>query len=199
MLVLIVYKRSKMFGKVIFFLILNFILTKNYMVLFSEDIRKKESGYLLIHPKALVAGRSESICLSLHDVYLPIKVLIDVKIEEYHEIVTQNLYTGNKYSVIQIITHFIVVISLLDNTCFKILIKPEKVKYSQYGSLHLQIQLNGTIHSAFNNEPIFIIANDKMTFIETDKTTYKPNDVVKFRILILDNDMKPFESLNVSN
>lgn len=79
----------------------------------------------------------------------------------------------------------------LEHTCFKLFINPEKVKYSQYGSLHFQIQLNGTIYSSFNTDPIFIIANDKLTFIETDKTTYKPGDVVKFRILMLDNYMRP--------
>lgn len=62
----------------------------------------------------------------------------------------------------------------------------------------MQIQLNGTIHSYFNVDPIFVISNDKLTFIETDKTIYKPGDVVKWRILMLNNDIRPIQNYNVS-
>lgn len=57
-------------------------------------------------------------------------------------------------------------------------------------NIHLQVQLNGSIVSAHNTDPIFIIVEDKVTFIETDKQTYRPGDKIRIRFLILDKDIK---------
>ena len=33
------------------------------------------------------------------------------------------------------------------------------------------------------------------TFIQTDKSVYKPSDLIKFRILVLNAETKPFENI----
>lgn len=54
---------------------------------------------MLIHPKAFVVGRNESLCLSLHDVNLPTKIVMDLKIDDYHEIITDILQIGMRHLI----------------------------------------------------------------------------------------------------
>lgn len=54
---------------------------------------------MLIHPKSLIAGRNESFCLSLHDVSLPTKIIVDMKIDNYHEIINTVLQIGTSYCI----------------------------------------------------------------------------------------------------
>lgn len=80
--------------------------------------------------------------------------------------------------------------------CFDISVPRLKhhIKDAQYASIHLQVQLNGTVYSGHTQDPILIYPNHNVIFMETDKTIYKPNDKVRIRILILTQDLKAPES-----
>lgn len=66
---------------------------------FSEDIKKREPGFLFVHPKVLFTGQNETVCLSLHDTALPTKVLVDLKIEEKHHLTPHAIEAGRYKSI----------------------------------------------------------------------------------------------------
>lgn len=45
-----------------------------------------------------------------------------------------------------------------------------------------------------NEKPINLVAKNASIFIQTDKAIYKPGDLIRFRILVLDQNMKPVSS-----
>lgn len=55
----------------------------------------------------------------------------------------------------------------------------------------MQVQLNDSIFSAHNQDPILVYPFEKITFIETDKRMYKSEDKVKIRILTMDHNLRP--------
>lgn len=75
---------------------------------------------------------------------------------------------------------------------------PLKIKDPQRASIHLQVQLNGTILSSHSEDPIFVYPNKNIIFVESDRPIYKPGDNVKIRILVLTYDLKPPEQYVVS-
>lgn len=47
----------------------------------------------------------------------------------------------------------------------------------------------------FHNErPISFVAKNASIFVQTDKAVYKPEDLIRFRILVLDINLKPVPS-----
>lgn len=138
----------------------------------SEDIRRRGPHYLFTSPKTLTSGQNETVCLSLYDALTPAKVLVDLKIKDKHHVTAHTLHS--------------------EHECFEISIPKLRhhIMDAQFASLHLQVQLNGTVHSGHNQDPLLIYPNHNVIFIETDKSLYKPNDKVKIRILILTQDLK---------
>lgn len=50
-----------------------------------------------------------------------------------------------------------------------------------------------------NEKPLSLVLKNASIFVQTDKAIYKPGDVVNFRILVLDLNMKPVPSLEPIN
>lgn len=62
----------------------------------------------------------------------------------------------------------------------------------QFISVRVQVQINGEMHSAHNQDPILVYPfQQNKIFIETDRGIYKPGDIVKFRILTLNSELIP--------
>lgn len=53
--------------------------------------------------------------------------------------------------------------------------------------------------STYKEAPIVFLSKLSSTFIQTDKATYKPNDVINFRCIILDSSLKSFDTTKVFN
>lgn len=45
-----------------------------------------------------------------------------------------------------------------------------------------------------NDKPISFVAKNASVFVQTDKAIYKPGDLIRFRVLVLDQNMKPLAS-----
>lgn len=45
-----------------------------------------------------------------------------------------------------------------------------------------------------NEKPINFVAKNASIFVQTDKAIYKPGDLIRFRVLVLDENMKPAAS-----
>lgn len=63
-----------------------------------ENVVARRNGFLLSMPKALVLNRNETVCLTLHETKLPVRVTIDMKWREKHSITTRSLLAGNIFS-----------------------------------------------------------------------------------------------------
>lgn len=72
------------------------------------------------------------------------------------------------------------------------------VKDAQLANLHVQIKLNGTVHTKHGQESMIILPKQNIVFIETDKKYYKPGDKVRIRILVLTQELKAPENYKVS-
>lgn len=70
-------------------------------------------------------------------------------------------------------------------------------KEAHYTHVQIQIMLNGSVHTAHNQDPILIYPNKKVTFIQTDRKIYKPGDKIKIRVLVLNQDMTASKKLKV--
>ncbi|XP_044265167.1 alpha-2-macroglobulin-like isoform X2 [Tribolium madens] len=135
----------------------------------SENLKKP--GFLYTMPKVLLAGRNETACLSLHSSFLPIKITVDLKIKQTH------FYTNR--------------IIDSEHSCFEIGVPPSPKPEAHFASVKVQIEAPGATLTAHNQDPVVVHPDNKITFIETDRMTYKSKDIVKFRILTLGNDLLP--------
>nr|CAH7731884.1 unnamed protein product [Callosobruchus chinensis] len=141
----------------------------------TENIVKKSGGFLLSVPKILVSGKNETVCLSLHEARLPAKAIIDLKWREKHLPTIRNLEA--------------------EHTCFDLIVPNLQIKDPQFVSIKVQVQLNGSIQSAHNLDPIVVYPHKLIkTFIHTDRGLYKPGDKVRFRLLMLDENLLPDNS-----
>lgn len=50
-----------------------------------------------------------------------------------------------------------------------------------------------------NERPLSFVAKNASIFVQSDKAIYKPGDLVRFRILILDHNLKPVPSQEAIN
>jgi hypothetical protein len=144
----------------------------------SEDLKKVTSGFFYSMPKTLLSGKNETVCLSTHySSLIPVKIIVDIKIREKHFLTTKTIDS--------------------EHSCFELFVPNNNKKEPQFASVRVQVQLNGIIYSAHNQDPIVIYPNKKITFLETDRMTYKSEDTVKIRILTLGDDLLPSKNYKV--
>ncbi|CAG9766185.1 unnamed protein product [Ceutorhynchus assimilis] len=172
-----------MYKFVIIAVLLQICLSKNIFNLKSNNnigTRKKATGFVFSMPKTLVSGKNETVCISLHELNLPAKVLVDLKWKEKHHTTLKNLDS--------------------DSGCFEIKVPLKRIVEAQFVSVRVQVQMrHQEIYSAHNYDPILIYPSlQNKVLIETDRGLYKPGDTLKFRILQLDRDFLPI-STKISN
>lgn len=68
-------------------------------------------------------------------------------------------------------------------------------RFKEVEDLNLTVHLEGS--ELTHVLKIFMVDSKYMTLIETDKPTYKPGDEVKFRVLVLDSETKPYQGKQV--
>lgn len=168
-------------------------------------------------PRILTYGVNETVCLSLHNVILPAKSIIDLQIKGRHYVTKRTIEAGKslfcctnaphcsyRHRVIAFnapITYrrknlFVAVpvrlninISLAEHTCFDISIPSLKHTEPSYVDVQMQIQINGTIESGQNQDPVLVYPHRNTILIQTDRQTYKPGDQVKIRLLALNQEL----------
>ncbi|XP_050576186.1 alpha-1-macroglobulin-like [Bombus affinis] len=140
---------------------------------YCETTSTPNRGYVFMAPKRLLAGETESGCLSLHNLELPAHVLLELvpTIEN------------------QVLARTSAVVKTGTETCLHLTV-PQTV--SRSASLRLKIKFDKYPDYVVVSESTVEIEDDSLiTFVETDKPTYKPGQDVKIRILMLMRDLKP--------
>ncbi|XP_041464168.1 uncharacterized protein LOC446192 isoform X6 [Lytechinus variegatus] len=134
-----------------------------------------DTGYLIIAPKVFVAESVETICISLQNMTGPLEVAIRL----------MDNFTAMAKLPIQFME-------------FKMACYNLEVPSIEYEMMHatLVVKLRRTLvtQSGFEvieRRTVTINGVNTEMFIETDKPVYKPGQTVKFRILNINQDLKP--------
>uniref|UniRef100_A0A1I8M759 TEP1-F n=1 Tax=Musca domestica TaxID=7370 RepID=A0A1I8M759_MUSDO len=132
-----------------------------------------ESYYSAVAPGTIKSNRNYSVCLSLHNAPKPAVIRVSLIGEPLFN------YVQN--------------VDLKPFETKTISFLPPKLD----SSLNYSLQVEGVQGFVFYNstklqaDPI----DSLKIYIQTDKGTYKPGDVVQFRIVVLDEHLKPFKSI----
>nr|XP_031846680.1 murinoglobulin-1-like [Nomia melanderi] len=134
-------------------------------------------GYVFMAPKVFLAGEVERGCLSLHNLEPPAFITLDllspswVKETELLATTSNLLKTGTE-------------------TCLALMVP--STKYLS-GRLRLRISFDNHNYTVDSEIKCFIEHDSLLTFVETDKSVYKPGQDVNIRILMLKHDLKPWK------
>lgn len=79
----------------------------------------------------------------------------------------------------------------VEHTCFEITIPSLKHVEPSYVDVQVQLQINETVESGQNQDPILIYPNRNTIFLQTDRQIYKPGDIIRIRLLVLNQDLLP--------
>ncbi|XP_064609342.1 murinoglobulin-2-like [Liolophura sinensis] len=129
-----------------------------------------ESGYIFTVPQVLLAGSEEQACLTLQgfleDVTVNIMLIdqIDTVLEQVF------IFPGGQSACVSLKIPF----------------------YPHPEDRHVNLLVTG-ISSGYNfssSTPVIIRNDPTITFIQTDKSIYKPGQTVKFRILTIDDNLR---------
>lgn len=145
---------------------------------FSECISRVDRGYVFTAPKWLLAGETESGCLSLHNLEPPAHVLLE-------------LLSPSSGPEGQVLASTSNVMKTGVETCLKFVVP--SAKYSK-AKLRLKIKFEKYPDYVIESEKEVHIEHDSLiTFVETDKPVYKPGQDVNIRVLMLKHDLKPWK------
>lgn len=134
-------------------------------------------GYVFTMPKVLLAGETERGCLSLHNLEPPALVTLDLlspasaKDTEVLSTTSTILRTGTEI-------------------CLELMVP--LTKYPS-GRLRLRIEIEHLDYTVEAEEKCHIEHDSLLTFVETDKSVYKPGQDVNIRIVMLKHDLKPWK------
>lgn len=78
---------------------------------------------------------------------------------------------------------------LAEHTCFEVTVPSLKHTEPSYVDVQVQVQINGTIESGQNQDPVLVYPHRNTILIQTDRQMYKPGDRVKIRLLALSQDL----------
>ncbi|KAK1121212.1 hypothetical protein K0M31_010519 [Melipona bicolor] len=142
---------------------------------YCEATSTPNRGYVFTAPKRLLAGETESGCLSLHNLELPAHVVLELESSVDDQILVRTS----------------AVVKTGTETCLQL-----TVPSPAYSSARLRLKIK------FDKYPDYVVVSEAaveieldslLTFVETDKPTYKPGQDVKIRILTLMHDLKPWQ------
>ncbi|OAD58540.1 Alpha-2-macroglobulin-like protein 1, partial [Eufriesea mexicana] len=133
-------------------------------------------GYLFMAPERLLAGETESACLSLHNLELPAHVHVELLCD---------------FATEELLTRTDVVMKTGTEICLPLEVPLTRYKYAK---LRLKIKFDKYPDYVVKWEAQVQIEQDSvLTFVETDKPFYKPGQDVNIRILMLTHDLKPWQ------
>ncbi|XP_009876746.1 PREDICTED: alpha-2-macroglobulin-like protein 1 [Apaloderma vittatum] len=131
--------------------------------------------YLIIVPAALPYPSFQRVCLDIRGLEKPIRVALTLvhpsgNLSLYRKVVRNNwIFECSKFQV------------------------PQPAGNQEVSTVHLSIS-NGHYFSANEEKQVLIRRAGTGTFIQTDKSVYKPGQTVKFRIVTLTEDFVPVNS-----
>ncbi|XP_063818191.1 alpha-2-macroglobulin-like [Pseudophryne corroboree] len=127
--------------------------------------------YAVIFPSEIISHHPESICLHLEGAQGESRVQISLNLDnENTSLIDRAFQPGSAF------------------TCLPLKVPDPKEKEA-VGTLGLSIQSTGEIIT--ENSKVLVKKKRSAVLVQTDKAVYKPGQTVRFRILSLDEDLKP--------
>lgn len=134
------------------------------------------SYYSIVAPEVIRPFAEYHVAISLHESTTPCEIRLGIE-------GIQNKYTNYREAFLQPYTSQLIRF----NTGF--------MDTDQY-----RLTAEGLSGIDFRNErPLSFVSKNASIFVQTDKSIYKPGDLIRFRILVLDINLKPVPSLQPLN
>ena len=161
-----------------------------------EDDQDAEGTYYIAYPTAFIEDSPEKICVELfedqieQDVEGHVEVYVESKIEKEKSGSEDNWIFGETHAE-PLVTKEFKIEKDTKSKCFDIVV-PKTISASK-GLLRfvMKSEADGGKLDVDTFKKINIFQRENYPLIQTDKGLYKAKDTVKFRILILDHDLKP--------
>lgn len=127
--------------------------------------------YSIVAPDVIRPNSEYHVSISLHDTSTPCEIRVGIE-------GIQNGYSNFRETSLQPYTSQLLRFS---------------TGFMQSGQYRLNAE--GLSGIEFRNEkPLSLVSKNASIFVQTDKAIYKPSDLVRFRILVLDQNLKPVSS-----
>ncbi|CAD6233951.1 GSCOCT00007427001.2-RA-CDS [Cotesia congregata] len=154
----------------------------------SSKIDPVDRGYIFTAPKKILAGETESGCLSLHNLEPPAHVLL--------ELISPAAASTSTTTVTdeEILASTSTLLETGSETCLELSIPDRAQMTYSMARLRLKIRFDKYPEYHVNTEKdVFIEYDSSIVFVETDKPIYKPGQDVNIRLLALTHDLKPWK------
>ena len=161
---------------------------------FELETKEENGKYYLSYPTAFIEDSPEKVCVELFE-KLNSDVTVSTKVYAYDDR-NHEEGTGEKdgkwtFDQKPIIQEEIRISSSEAVKCFDVTI-PE-TNLASKGLVNFELKSEDSTFHVNNFQSISIYQKEKYPLIQTDKGQYKAGDIVKFRILVLDHELKPAE------
>lgn len=161
---------------------------------FELETKEENGKYYLSYPTAFIEDSPEKVCVELFE-KLNSDVTVSTKVYAYDDR-NHEEETGEKdgkwtFDQKPIIQEEIRISSSEAVKCFDVTI-PE-TNLASKGLVNFELKSEDSTFHVNNFQSISIYQKEKYPLIQTDKGQYKAGDIVKFRILVLDHELKPAE------
>ena len=161
---------------------------------FELETKEENGKYYLSYPTAFIEDSPEKVCVELFE-KLNSDVTVSTKVYAYDDR-NHEEETGEKdgkwtFDQKPIIQEEIRISSSEAVKCFDITI-PE-TNLASKGLVNFELKSEDSTFHVNNFQSISIYQKEKYPLIQTDKGQYKAGDIVKFRVLVLDHELKPAE------
>ena len=161
---------------------------------FELETKEENGKYYLSYPTAFIEDSPEKVCVELFE-KLNSDVTVSTKVYTYddrnHEEETGEKDVKWTFDQKPIIQEEIRISSSEAVKCFDITI-PE-TNLASKGLVNFELKSEDSTFHVNNFQSISIYQKEKYPLIQTDKGQYKAGDIVKFRVLVLDHELKPAE------
>ena len=161
---------------------------------FELETKEENGKYYLSYPTAFIEDSPEKVCVELFE-KLNSDVTVSTKVYAYDDR-NHEEETGEKdgkwtFDQKPIIQEEIIISRSEAVKCFDVTI-PE-TNLASKGLVNFELKSEDSTFHVNNFQSISIYQKEKYPLIQTDKGQYKAGDIVKFRILVLDHELKPAE------
>ncbi|XP_008546856.1 alpha-2-macroglobulin-like protein 1 isoform X1 [Microplitis demolitor] len=165
-----------------------YILISTINLILASKIDPVDRGYIFTSPKKILAGETESGCLSLHNLEPPAHVLLELISPAAAS--TSTTTAADE----EILASTSTLLETGSETCLELSVPDRAQMTYSMARLRLKIRFDKYPEYHVNTEKdVYIEYDSSIVFVETDKPIYKPGQDVNIRLLALTHDLKPWK------